>query len=540
MSGYDHLPLASPSSNTKSNSNNIMPLTNFLPQSQIGSMDAFDHDLNFDGGNMFGHNRDDLTSNIPPIPFTPSYENSDGFSSTFEDPFSYPSAPFDTLLEQSNNNSHNNSNNNNGQPGETFLQALDNKLLGFSAPIIKAPILNDCGQTWPQMSAELYGMFFVAEDVFEGEPTGRPTELTCYRRNLFQISGTIALSRNISHILNEQGQQIPIYELTATLSARESIEGKSTEIISVPWKTAAGASSEAKAGGAPPHWPLNLSINPELDPSAVSIPIAWKRLQFKHATANNGRRKGLQQHYVIQINLIATIPTGETIKLAEIQSGPIIVRGRSPRNFDSRKDVPLSEKKSDAKQRTTSDLGQTPQVKVDPGATNNSYRHYALNQLQQPLDLPEWPNSSPSQPSPSSPESNRPLKKATVSSSSGTRPPVPRWNDPKGKKKRTQVAPVDLSLADEDPGRNGNSGSGERFSAGERSPDVRKKNSTTHLGSPFEDADLLYEYFPLTVDDWMPPVDAIYRPHVVHHIHPPAMMAQQVKVNPKRYFSAED
>lgn len=38
----------------------------------------------------------------------------------------------------------------------------------------------------------------------------------------------------------------------------------------------------------------------------------------------------------------------------------------------------------------------------------------------------------------------------------------------------------------------------------------------------------------------MPPVDAIYRPHVVHHIHPPDMMAQQMKVKQKRYFSAED
>jgi hypothetical protein len=40
--------------------------------------------------------------------------------------------------------------------------------------------------------------------------------------------------------------------------------------------------------------------------------------------------------------------------------------------------------------------------------------------------------------------------------------------------------------------------------------------------------------------DRMPPVDAIYRPHVVHHIHPPEMMAQQVKGKQKRYFSADD
>src|ERR1700712_1124856 len=119
------------------------------------------------------------------MPFTPSYELSDAFSNTFEDPFPYQPAQFDNLLETNNNDT---------PQGEPTTQALDNKLLGFGAPIMKAPILDDRGQTWPQMSAELYGMFFVAEDVFGGETAGRPMELTCYRRNLFQISGMITLS----------------------------------------------------------------------------------------------------------------------------------------------------------------------------------------------------------------------------------------------------------------------------------------------------------------------------------------------------------
>ncbi|EPE28880.1 p53-like transcription factor [Glarea lozoyensis ATCC 20868] len=491
-------------------------------------MDVFDHDLNFgEPSSMFAHTRDDLSSNVPSLPFTPSYELSDAFSSTFDDPFSYQSAQFDTLLEP----------NNDTQQGETPSQALDNKLLGFGAPIMKVPILDDRGQTWPQMTAELYGMFFVAEDVFGGETTGRPMELTCYRRNLFQISGSMVLSRSISHVLNEQGQQVPLYDLTASISALESIEGKSTEIISVPWKTSAGSASEDKAGAAPAKWPLDLSINPELDPATVTIPIAWKRLQFKHATANNGRRKGLQQHYVIQINLMATTATGEVVKLAEIQSGPIIVRGRSPRNFDSRKDVPLSEKKLDSKQKTTNDVPQTPQVKVDPGVTNSSYRFYT-NQSQS-LDIPDWTNGKDNGTSTLSPETSRPAKKAALSAP--VRPPIPktRWSSESKStlKKTSQASPIDLSLADDEYGRKDSTGHGGR--PGDRSPEMRKK-SGAHVGSPVENADLLYEYFPLSLDDWMPPVDAIYRPHVVHHIHPPEMMAQQVKGKQKRYFSADD
>jgi len=72
---------------------------------------------------------------------------------------------------------------------------------------------------------------------------------------------------------------------------------------------------------------------------------------------------------------------------------------------------------------------------------------------------------------------------------------------------------------------------------GDASPPMGRKT----VGSPVENADLLYEYFPLSLDDWMPPVDAIYRPHVVHHtIIPPDLKAQQVKNKTKRYFSADD
>jgi hypothetical protein len=67
------------------------------------------------------------------------------------------------------------------------------------------------------------------------------------------------------------------------------------------------------------------------------------------------------------------------------------------------------------------------------------------------------------------------------------------------------------------------------------------KSSKTSVTSPLESADQLYEYFPLSLDDWMPPVDAIYRPHVVHHLKvTPDLKAQQVRAKPKRYFSADD
>lgn len=272
---------------------------------------------------------------------------------------------------------------------------LDNKLLGFSPPIPSGQatlIDSETGRFADlNMTAELYGMFFVAEDVFSGNtpdqgqsgqsqaqhPGARPLELTCYRRNLWQCTGQITLPRHAvqcSLLLanddngggngggntsgGEGGKQAQVKELWASITAVESIEGKQTEIISIPWKSTSNPAVQgqqqqqqqqeepSKTATTPPKQLLDLSAGQEVDGSGnrVLIPVSWKRLQFKHATANNGRRKGLQQHYVVQINLLAkTTESGEKlIKLAEIQSGPVIVRGRSPRNFDSRRDVPLT------------------------------------------------------------------------------------------------------------------------------------------------------------------------------------------------------
>ncbi|KAF7928575.1 uncharacterized protein EAE98_005631 [Botrytis deweyae] len=545
MAAYDTLTISSSTS-----PHNILRLTAPGSRSNQFNMDTFEHDLNFEADGLL---RDDVHIGMPSLPFTPSYEISDAFSTTFEDPFSYNSGPFESLLDDPNPENN----------GDTNSSDPDNKLLGFGAPIMKVPTLDDNGQTWPAMNAELYGMFFVAEDVFGSETVGRPMELTCYRRNLFQISGTIILSRSITRIINEQGQHVPIYNLTATISALESIEGKSTEIISVPWKTANVTTSEDKAGAAPPQWPLDLSINPELDPTCVSIPIAWKRLQFKHATANNGRRKGLQQHYVIQINLMATLATGEQVKLTEIQSGAIIVRGRSPRNFDSRKDVPVSEKKGEPKSRTMSNEAG-PTVKVDPATSQSSYRFYAPNPVQQPLDLPDWPNLTSSSSSLTPDQPPTPSHR-TKRNSSHNRPPVPkaRWKTDSTNVKtssQSSAAPIDLSLADDDTGfsnsqvpsrnasglsdRDRDRGASQRNSS-EKDGGVNGKigwsKKAISVGSPEDNEEALYEYFPLSLDDWMPPVDAIYRPHVVHHtVVPDDFKAQQGKAKTKRYFSADD
>lgn len=316
---------------------------------------------------------------LAPLPFVPSYDF-DSFN-TFEDPFAYSTRPaYDVPADSEPFR----------EESPEQEEGVDNKLLGFSAPILTARIIDDTGNfAEANMSAELLGMFFVAEDVFGGENTGRPLELTCYRRNLWQCSGQITLPRHLTHIINDQGQQLPAFELAASISAMESIEGKPTEIISIPWKSSGG--EDTKSPAAPPKIPLDLSAGQELDQDRISLPVSWKRLQFKHATANNGRRKGLQQHYLVQINLLSKMENGEFVKIAEIQSGPVIVRGRSPRNFDSRKDVSVSGDKKSERRTTVSTTVDTPPLpKTEPGADlgPNLQRYQSLPESNTPVRAP--------------------------------------------------------------------------------------------------------------------------------------------------------
>lgn len=171
-------------------------------------------------------------------------------------------------------------------------------------------------------------------------------------------------------------------------------------------------------------------------------------------------------------------------------------------------------------------------------------------------------------PSPQPVASPHPAKRVALSPTM-TRPPIPAWSsDPNNSAKaanshsnknslprQNASLPINLSLSEDERSPN-------RSSAELHSPNSGKGYTTAGANretSPADEgADPLYEYFPLTVDDWyvttlldlstftlltstrMPPVDAVYRPHVVHHtIMPPEMKAQQLKSKAKRYFASD-
>ncbi|KAG0160376.1 hypothetical protein PDIDSM_7903 [Penicillium digitatum] len=411
--------------------------------------------------------------------------------------------------------------------------------------------------------------------------------------------------------MTDQGDRIPILAQELTVSATESVEGNPVKIISVPWKTPSAAaansgtaleennhSTGAKIKKEPPSIPLDTITGQDLDSDYATFPIAWKRLQFRVATANNGRRKELQQHFVVRLKVVATLSTGAKIPISEVQSGPVIVRGRSPRNFQSRKDLPLSgsaavSRKNAQANSSNSAMNRTPTsdsvprrasvtpAKTKPAAQSNSPETKSAplpNILQKTKATPDWTPI---------------LQAASNNLMSHVPKSMFRQSSPEQLSQATEshrrvssttavAAPINLSLLDEEDGGDPNLHldqkmvppfavelSHQRSLSLDQSAPPSKMRKLSHavpqnpprsvassmplietanlpqsfassLPFPNESTDLLYEYFPLGIDDWQAPVDAVYRPHVVHHTNMPEMKFVASRGRNKRYFAAED
>ncbi|WPG99913.1 Hypothetical protein R9X50_00273400 [Acrodontium crateriforme] len=510
--------------------------------------DMHHHHQQADHQSLYAYGSDDLNLHSMQPHSTPHMKR---FSNaTYEDPFSDVVSAFENPLNNDQNDT------------ETPSIERDNKLLSFSLPTFDYTLLDfSYRRTTLSLSAQLRGMFFLAESPWATAGDAQappPTELTCYRRNLFQITGEITLPRMLRYIMTEQGEQIPVIGQELSLGATESTEGNSVKIISVPWKTPANANAPAatedKVEREPPAIPLDLLNVQDLDTDFASFPFQWKRLQFRIATANNGRRKELQQHFVVRLKVMAVLATGGKIPICEVTSGAIIVRGRSPRNFQSRKDMPLNgsgsarrashltQAKSTAgesgrkqseviptsaplKTEVENSVANLPPVFESGDETNNDYYNWkpAAHQTGAMTALPP-PNTSgtyePGNYAVSSPDMARFRKPA---------PPPP--------------APINLSLVEDDSPKANNDGVDGPRSAKKQALGRAPSFTINAINSPDESADLLYEYFPLGLDDWMPPVDAVYRPHVVHHTKLPTD-PRDPKIGgkgtkSKRYFSED-
>ncbi|KAL8861556.1 MAG: hypothetical protein Q9178_002080 [Gyalolechia marmorata] len=490
---------------------------------------------------------------LPPLgmqeALTPSYDTSD-FGITDDLSFMQPSLPLDTpqsyyedafpdtaALVENISPDH--------LPPEAPSIDRDNKLLSFQPPSYSFTLLDiSLRRTGISIAAQLHGMFFMAETQDQGPAavSALATELTCYRRNLFQITGSITLPRALRYIMTDSGERIPILGQELYISATESVEGHPVKLISVPWKTPISNTAitpDDKTEKEPAPIPLDTMSNQDMDADFATFPIAWKRLQFRIATANNGRRKELQQHFVVRLKVVATLSTGARVSICEARSGAIIVRGRSPRNFQQRKDHPVGSTGGNNRRAVHPPGSLTRTSTTESGHHLKTERspdsgHATLDnqELRTPSTFSEWgrkPNAgSVSRISVLPPPAFQPLARST--STSSTSPPHPKALSLSDSSEHDLVPPRLAKAA-------------RTTSVPTTAPTV---TDAAFLSSQFDSADLLYEYFPMALDDWQPPVDAVYRPHVVHHMGPQGGLTPSdrhgrpsIGGRSKRYFSED-
>ena len=438
----------------------------------------------------------------------------------------------------------------------------DNELLGFRPPTYNFTLLDvSLRRISLNLNARLHGMFFVADapttPTFNAQSTF--PELTCYRRNLFQVTGSITLPRNLRYILTEIGDRLPILGQELQIAATESVENGHVKLISVPWKTPVGNTTgmpEEKSEKEPSSIPLDIMSNQDMDAEFATFPIAWKRLQFRIATANNGRRRELQQHFVVRLRLVITLPNGAKIPVAEARSAAIIVRGRSPRNFLSKKETPVSGEKGTNRKGThngagvhRSSTGESAKVHLKRETSNEiiplTTGQYDLTRTESVKSSSPFPDdfrgygdvSTPNIPTPTLPSSKSPMPMHSPL-------PLPQplsLTDDHEYKKSTTSHPFKAAR---------HSSKSARMNPYKR-PSLPSLSSTKAFlssqagqklsSASLDSADLLYEYFPLSNDDWQTPVDAVYRPHVVHHVSKDTNAPQRPGIGGrnKRYFSSE-
>ncbi|CAG8554987.1 11961_t:CDS:2 [Acaulospora morrowiae] len=159
---------------------------------------------------------------------------------------------------------------------------------------------------------------------------------TCYRRNYFQISSAFSVTcashplkePDVQCLIEANGQFLPVTQFSLGISARVSNSDKKIDLVQHTPKRDKGPQMVPLPKPIRPGGNLNLS-----SVGSNSNLVTFERIQFKTATANNGKRRAAQQYYVIIIELYAQTESCDNYLVATTVSAPLVVRGRSPGHY---------------------------------------------------------------------------------------------------------------------------------------------------------------------------------------------------------------
>jgi hypothetical protein len=362
----------------------------------------------------------------------------------------------------------------------------------------RCPVLDSSHNSqFVDISAQLSGMFFVAESPWKqssvSEFLSSQPVLTCYRRNLFRIGGTIRIPRNFATALGPRGFEEAIDSISVELSATENFQGASAKIVSVSAKNASNSSDVLETG--PPPIKLDFGSNPDRHSDPCPFSFSWDRLRFRSATAKNNRRAALQQHYTMNIRIISTLKDASQVLLCESTSVPVIVRGRSPGSYLTSRSVATVPAPAAPQNRL---IQQHTSIEHQPATSIESNQFFKRQSIPLPSPSQQGPQQLEIEQSEFSAEAL--FTSESITPSRTTQPSRQAENPTWTSKTITQ----DIHLDQE-----------QEFATSEDNihPRSRPATSPEENENLIEDSELSYEYFPLSIDDWTVPVEAVYVSH---------------------------
>lgn len=201
----------------------------------------------------------------------------------------------------------------------------------------------------PEIFGKIDKGFFMADN-----------DWTCYRRNYFSLNCSYTLHPAIPtgtiHLVQPGGSSPQVYDFAISIAAVvDGRDGKAIELVQHTPKRDKG----------PQDKPARITLAPRPPPShgmyggdsglggssrglydqnygsnanQHAMEATFERIQFKNATANNGKRRAAQQYYHLLVELFADVGQQHSerwIKIASRMSAPMVVRGRSPGHYQN-------------------------------------------------------------------------------------------------------------------------------------------------------------------------------------------------------------
>lgn len=410
-----------------------------------------------------------------------------------------------------------------------------------------------------------------------------PYDLTFYRRNLFQISCTLKNAREAYYAAyhTNAGNKSDIkYSRILSLKLGISVSGtdetKPIKLLYSPPKTAQVSSGPHGADGMMDESFFRNTSKEGIEPNLKRVytndsgyddVIDWKRLQFSSATAHNGRKR-LQNFFTITVTLYAELENTQRVALVKASSRPIVVRGRNPRFYQFRENIPLSDSHSLLNRNrialpASQGASQASEGSVSQAtATSSTVSH-----------PPEVPETSPKRlrlskdTQPGGVNGNKPkeIKQESIKNEGfikATQQPHVCQKHLKKKKRRTTKTSLtvydtdadnDVSMTDKDGEDDGipcscstsdqeatqilNSPPGyihddDSITSEEEVSDL-EDDATNHDPNLLDPDDVVldeyqtYEYIAIDHNYWSPPVEVVYRPHAAKHMFPTQQQVEQ-------------